>query len=176
MKSEDIQFLKDLQHELLTQDKVSQADPRFWVIRDYRWDIIPDEYAEDYQVYDRDGDCWTLSGFIEYLKDDKDNDELLADVDWSDDNYDIVDRLVDKLNEECGAEDYTIHGVIEQSFIVPNTMFLTIAEAKQHLKLNHYHYTSRAHAYAMTAWRAPKVERLIKLLQMVDFDELLENE
>lgn len=33
MENQDIEFLKELQHEMLTQDKVGQASPRFWVVR-----------------------------------------------------------------------------------------------------------------------------------------------
>lgn len=50
-------------------------------------------------------------------------------------------------------------------------MFLTNREAKEHLKSNHYHYTSKAHTYAMTAWRSPQVEKLIHILQTADFEE-----
>ena len=39
MKKEDVKFLKDLQHEMNTQDTCYQSDPRFWVVmqsvRDY---------------------------------------------------------------------------------------------------------------------------------------------
>ena len=54
---------------------------------------------------------------------------------------------------------------------MPDTMFLTNREAKEHLKSNHYHYTSKAHTYAMTAWRSPQVEKLIHILQTADFEE-----
>ena len=30
---QDIECLKQLQHEMNTQDTVCQADPRFWVVR-----------------------------------------------------------------------------------------------------------------------------------------------
>lgn len=32
MRKEDIEFLKSLQDEMLTQDTVGQASPRFWVV------------------------------------------------------------------------------------------------------------------------------------------------
>jgi hypothetical protein len=51
-------------------------------------------------------------------------------------------------------------------------MFLTKAEAKEHIEANHYHYTKEAHTWAMTAWRAPKVERLLKVLSEFDFRSL----
>lgn len=45
MKQEDKEFLKQLQQEMLTQDHVCQANPRFWVVmqtvRDY-W--VDDDY------------------------------------------------------------------------------------------------------------------------------------
>ncbi|WP_419958275.1 hypothetical protein [Psychrobacillus psychrotolerans] len=70
--------------------------------------------------------------------------------------------------------------VKEESFIRPDSisMFLTKEEAKRHLELNHYHYTSKAHTYAMTAWRAPKVEKLLNILSTFDWDsiEIKENE
>lgn len=54
--------------------------------------------------------------------------------------------------------------------IYPDTMFLTQKEAEEHLRANDYHYSSDAHTYAMTAWRAPDVERLWKILQEVDWE------
>ncbi|WP_308729404.1 hypothetical protein [Bacillus atrophaeus] len=35
--NKDIQFLKELQNELKTQDHDSQAAPHFWSIGDYKW-------------------------------------------------------------------------------------------------------------------------------------------
>ncbi|BEV37653.1 hypothetical protein BSB_07260 [Bacillus stercoris] len=52
----------------------------------------------------------------------------------------------------------------EVHHIYQNIMFLTKVEAKQHIKQNHYHYMKKVHTYAMTAWRVPKVERLLKIL------------
>ena len=174
MKSSEIKFLKELQQELLTQDKLCQADPRFWVIRDYRWDIVPDEYAEQYRIYDSEGDSWTVKQFNEHLNNSCDYDEVLNGFDLSDienaDKHDWYD-IVDALNEEFGTNEFKILGVVENTFIVPDTMFLTNREAKEHLKKNDYHYTSKAHTFAMTAWRSPQVERLIHILQTADFEE-----
>jgi len=51
-------------------------------------------------------------------------------------------------------------------------MFLTKAEAKKHIQLNHYHYSPKAHTYAMTAWRAPTIERLLKILENFEWDKI----
>ena len=69
-------------------------------------------------------------------------------------------------------EDANLISVSEEHFIQPSTMFLTKAEAKQHIELNHYHYSERAHTYAMSAWRAPKVERLLQILETFDWDKI----
>ncbi|KEK23505.1 hypothetical protein [Bacillus gaemokensis] len=37
---------------------------------------------------------------------------------------------------------------------------------------NDYHYTSKAHTYAMMAWRPPKVERLLNILETFDWDAI----
>lgn len=151
MKSEEIKFLKELQHELLTQDKLCQADPRFWVIRDYRWVIIPTDYADEYRVYDNEGTNWTLNQFADYIKDEECYDEILEELDLTDSNeldFDDIENIVESINKYYDSYEYEIQGVNCESFIVPNTMFLTNREAKEHLKSNHYHYTSKAHTYS----------------------------
>lgn len=177
LKQQDIKFLSELQTEMLVQDRVSQADPRFWVIMDYKWVVAPEGFTDDYHVCDCEN-SWTLSAFYDYIKEMIEAEPMYACVERllgekGDDLYDMIEAIVAKLNWKFGREEYHIQGVREVSFIVSNTMFLTIKEAKQHLKDNHYHYTSKAHVYAMTAWRAPQVERLIKLLQTADFDSML---
>lgn len=59
--------------------------------------------------------------------------------------------------------------------VYPNTMFLTEKAAATHLRQNDYHYDATAHTYAMTAWRSPEVEKLIKILQTVDFSNIVSN-
>ena len=70
------------------------------------------------------------------------------------------------------SEDAELVPVREEHFIHPNTMFLTKNEAKLHIKTNRHNYSPRAHTYAMTALRAPKVERLLKILEAFDWDLL----
>jgi len=43
--TEEIQFLIELQREMNTQDHVSQADPRYWVIRDFDTRVRHREHA-----------------------------------------------------------------------------------------------------------------------------------
>lgn len=164
--STDIEFLRDLQLELNTQDDDSQAAPRFWTVGDYQCVECNDGNEERYSVYlPNAGESHEINYFL------LDNEELA---------YEALEAF-----KEIGCEDSAHEWILEyyddgaslhpekkKHFIRENTMFLTKSEAKQHIKSNHYHYTDEAHTYAMTAWRAPKVEKLLKILSEFDFGTL----
>lgn len=175
---EDIQFLKDLQEELLSQEIDCQAAPRYWAIMDYKWIVTAEGHEDRVTLFDSDA-CETidLDEYVEEILDGERKEEFSEDA---------IEELKDK-KEWCSPseiydwieeydDDSRFYPIYEEqvSFIAPNTMFLTKAEAKKHLELNHYHYSSKAHTYAMTAWRAPKVERLIKILETFDWNKIEE--
>lgn len=177
---EEIQFLKNLQHEMNTQDHLSQADPRYWVIRDYDevygdnlnnadGIIIYDSNCSEtvlkveYQLFDLDS---TIEEIIKIL--DEKGYELDADtienIKLAYDN----DSLIESLEE---IEDYEIYVYEYQEVAVDKGMFLTHEAAIEHLERNDHHYSDKAHTYAQTAWRS-KEEKLWNILQTVDFDKL----
>ncbi|MGN4637214.1 hypothetical protein [Bacillus cereus group sp. MYBK34-1] len=178
--NKDIQFLKELQaivkHEG-EHDYDSQAAPRFWVIKDYR--IVPGNENYDSGHEERffnDGDYIVFSDFDdlknfleENFEDEIKKDEYLQNImnDESENFDELWEYVEDNLND---SGYFSTAFVKKEGFIVPDTMFLTKEEAKRHLELNNYHYTSKAHIYAMTAWRAPKVERLLKILKTFDWE------
>jgi hypothetical protein len=171
---EDIQFLKDLQQELITQDSDWQATPRYWSIMDYKTVPSHEDYSDDTMYYYNDGDhveFKTVSDLKDFFKGwDNENGELQSYLDNPDTTFeDFWEFVLNELNDGGHFDEVPVS---EESFIVPNTMFLTKAEAKRHLEKNHYHYTSKAHTYAMTSWRAPKMERLIKILETFDWDQI----
>lgn len=155
-----------------------QSSPRFWVLRDYR--IVPanEEYDDGFtQYFYNDGD------FVEF--DDVDDlREFIEDYfeDWLSDKIFMM-YTFEKSNTTLKdiwqmIEMYDVNGffgscyVKEEVFIVPDTMFLTKEEAKKHIERNRHHYTSKVHTYAMTAWRSPKVERLLDVLMNMDWDKV----
>lgn len=179
---EDIQFLKDLQKQMNYQSEHEydrQASPRFWVIMDYR--VVPanEEYDSGFeQHFHNDGEHTEFKNFSdlklfleEYFEEEIESDEELKELieDENEDFYDLWDYVEENLNDD---NFFTKAFVKEESFIAPDTMFLVKEEAKSHLEKNHYHYSSKAHTYAMTAWRAPKVKRLIEILETFDWDSL----
>ncbi|NUJ16792.1 hypothetical protein FKN04_09320 [Bacillus glycinifermentans] len=170
----DIQFLKELQEELRTQDTDCQAAPRFWALMDYRWRETTEGEHERVSIYSSDeAECYELSEYVEDILDDKYNmyaEEMLEELR---ELYDLDDEseMLEWIAQNVNDETFPIFE-IEESFIVPNTMFLTKKEAKEHIKRNRHHYTKKVHTYAMTAWRAPKVERLMKILETFDWDSI----
>lgn len=174
MKKEDIDFLRELQHELNTQEHDEQASPRFWgIIEDVEYPASEDCYDNAY-IYDN-ADCevrsyeqivdWVddiISDEHPELKDEwnedvKENYELEDLCEWIKDNLDwdvevVYSRNYEKLSEETGC-------------------FLTKKAAKRHLELNHYHYKN-GKTYAMTAWRNPEFERVLNILQTMNVDDI----
>lgn len=177
----DIQFLKDLQAQMKWEDEHdydSQASPRFWVLMDYREVPANEDYDSTHMSYFYSDGDFTEFKSIEDLK------EFLTDYYLEDDETNELEDLLN--NDETGFEElwgfvmgslnecgfFDEVPVKEESFIVPNTMFLTKEEAKSHIQLNQHHYTSKVHTYAMTALRAPKVERLLNILMSFDWDSV----
>ena len=173
----DIQFLKELQSKLNTQEHDYQAHPRFWVIMDYR--IVPanEDYDSGFiQYFHNDGEHTVfktfgdLKGFLEeYYEDDIEKDEELQELLKSEDINELWEYVEDNLNDDGFFSKVFVK---EEAYIKEDTMFLTKEEAKAHLESNYYHYTKKAHTYAMTAWRSPEVEILMNILMKFDWDKV----
>ena len=186
----DLGFLEQLQHELNTQPRLCQADPRFWVICDYEYreaaesdEIVAVELFED-----GEGETMSLEeAVMRAYKDELDFGGEDHAKEWLEDKWLELDEdgavrqqylFTDTFRDVI--EDYAEHNMMQCVFltkqrkIVENTMFLTLREAEYHLETNYYHYSNEAWTCAMTAWRSPDVAQLIKLLHEVDFNELSE--
>lgn len=173
--NEDIQFLKELQNELKTQEDDGQAAPRFWVIMDYKWEITEEGYHDRISLYNPNT-CETET-FDEYIDEIINGDRRYEfDDEQIEELQDIKDYFQDELEDWIKANDNREYYFLyekEVSFIVQDTLFLTKSEAKQHLEKNSHHYSDKAHIFAMTAWRAPKMERLMKILETFDWNSLI---
>ncbi|MEH7760135.1 hypothetical protein V7417_05380 [Bacillus pumilus] len=167
---EAIQFLKELQQELKTQDVDCQAAPRFWVVGDYEWVEANEGNAERYSVYlPNAAESYSVEGYIESAKEDGEfSDEQLKELDECNNDYDEILEWIQKYEDE-GAELFPEKKVHIKKV---STFFITKEEAKKHIKANSHHYTSEAHTYAMTAWRATKVAKLWEILQEFDWESV----
>lgn len=199
LSQDDINFLKDLQHELNTQDTVGQCNPRFWVIKGTE-KIYRVEDADGYELYDTDC-CEVIASnmkeIAEFIKDNEldeicECDGRMREITYEppmfgfgsgtihiitkEDDYDNEETL-ENLNDikEWLEENTNCNYEVISYKIVPkiyeDTMFLTQKDAEDHLRANDYHYSNDAHTYAMTAWRSRRVEKLIKILQETDWNK-----
>lgn len=180
--NEEIQFLKNIQHEMNTQDNVGQADPRYWVIRNYK-KVYGKELnnPDGISIYDPnscntiiqiDYEFFNTDGVIEEILKELEKDEYELSEDEIDNiktAYDM-ESLVERLEE---IESYEFHITEYEEIPEDSGMFLTHEAAIDHLERNHYHYAENAHTYAKTAWRS-KEEKLWEILQTVDFDKLMQ--
>ncbi|SHJ14013.1 hypothetical protein [Clostridium magnum] len=171
---------------MLTQNTVCQADPRFWVVMQTVKDYWVEDDVAGIGIYDAEAAESVFEGELENLVDWlKENFEVIVKCEYDNGFLEIVcedenEYFIDDISEirgfleEYDAGRYSICNYREREEIAQNTMFLTLRECKKHIKANQHHYNKTAHPYAMTAWRSPQVERLYKILQNVNWDELLE--
>ena len=69
MNQKDKEFLKELQHEMNTQDTVCQADPRFWVVMETSREYgVSDDYCDGRVLVLEDCEYETMDELYEFLK------------------------------------------------------------------------------------------------------------
>lgn len=172
----DSHFLNQLQYRMKTQDKNSQAHPRFWVIMDYKYELRPDGHEDKYIVYDnKEEEELSFEYFSEILL-----ERIEDNLGWLYHEYDL--ELIESLLQEEDVEEirnwlkynglgskYDIKGVEHVGYIVPDTLFITKDSAEEHLKRYSRRYSSKAHTYSMTAIGSPEVEQLWNILENTDW-------
>lgn len=75
--------------------------------------------------------------------------------------------------EDCEGDTYKV-GFKNFHRCREGTVFLTKRACKKHIEQNDYHYDN-PHTYALTAWRNPEVEHLLKILKNADWNALKED-
>lgn len=193
LNRDDISFLKNLQTELNTQDTMGNADPRYWVVRQSHMSVVPEDYAENTILCDSsDGQTWnSLDEFMEdFAENAADDYGITAEEKPYDDEHDEKELSTWELTidgesyevsdfddlmlvfEEQLIDRYHICYTAQQSENCSDSLFLTHKDCEDYLRKYHYNHPQDAHAYAMTAVRSPRFERLINILQTIDFTAL----
>lgn len=163
LSKEHAAALAGIQAQLLENEvdcimQSGQAAPVYYGIIDREKYVTAEGHHDLVEYYDTDGCCVLDDDEVarrigEYMELQCDGDRDYAAEHWHEDYCEIEPMYM-----------------AYRAFIVLDRMFLTRAEAEFHLASNYYHYTSWAHTYAMTAWRSPMVDRLLRVLQEADFD------
>ena len=168
ISQEDYDFLKDLQHELQTQDNDGTADPLYWMVEEEETVGVPDGCGDPI-IYVGDGVTMELEEAVksieeDYLEDlDEDNKEEWADV-YKDD----MDDVVRFMNDILGWNEARIVWQKKQNVVSRETgAFITKRACKQYIQNFGYNHTN-PHTYAMCAYRNFELARLLKILKTME--------
>lgn len=171
LSQEDTKFLKELQHKLKTQETDYQASPRFWgVMETKRIYGIDSEYHYTGKVLI----CTDLEEFNFPEDDLVEAKEYLADNEYcTEDNIKHIhtmDELEEYMHDILNLESEWVYYRDEEKVSEETGCFLTKEACKKHIESNHYHY-KKPRTYAMTAWRNPEFERLMRIIENIEFEE-----
>jgi hypothetical protein len=177
LSQEDYEFLKDLQHELLTQENDGNADPVFWgveeTVEECRGDS-GDFGGDPYITYD-DG-AWDVVEAIETIEEefkewpDEYNEDIRKEWESIDKTCaeDICEFIINTLNWD------NVYGVVyseKVQRVTPFTgAFLTKRACKNYIEKYGYNHKD-PHTYAMTAYRNFELAKLISILKELKFEE-----
>lgn len=168
---EQYEFLKELQHELLTQPTDGQADPKFWGIMEEREIGVPDGCG-DARIYMGDGVVATLKEAVAYV------DEWLegcydpeGDVknDWEEIDKGCADDVVEFLKTYIDTQCRIVWVDNRSELSTYTGAFLTKRACKEYIEKYGYNH-SKPHTFGMTAIRNPEYETLVNILKTMKFD------
>jgi len=168
LSQEDFEFLKELQHELNTQDTDGQAEPRYWMVMEKETMATPPGVGQAY-IYLGDGDVRTHEETVQFIKENMQWCDNEAKKKWKSVNKKDFDEVLEYLKEtfNCGEEVWQDERDRISHF---SGAFLTKRECKRHIETNRHHY-DRPCTFAMTAYRNYELERLLKILQTMKMED-----
>ena len=166
VSQEDYEFLKELQHELNTQETDCQADPIYWSVMEKREVLTLSSDGEPRVPFD-DG-AYTLEELIELVKENiEDYDQQIQD-EWKEMDKEDIEEVAcfacDRLEFDNIYYDNIYYVRDEDHISTFSGAFLTKRACQQHIEGNKHHY-DRPRTYANTAYRNYELERLLKILK-----------
>lgn len=132
--------IKQFLQKMVDQDNRATAFPFFYVIRTEVEDSAPLENCDFTRWYIQDSSYGSKAELETSLKEQGYTPEEILEL-----KQEAIEYGIKKRWENRG-------------------MFLTETDAKEHLRLNHYHYSHNAHDYVCHAWRAPELAEFFENL------------
>jgi len=173
ISKEDYEFLKELQHELLTQENDGNADPVFWGVEETVEECRggDGDYGGDPYISFDDGQ-WTVEEAVEEIEEEFKNYPENYDEDvyseWESIDKtsaeDVCEFIINTLNWD------NVYGVVyseKVKRVTPYTgAFLTKKACKEYIQRYGYNHND-PHTYAMTAYRNFELGRLLNILKTI---------
>lgn len=187
----DLNFLNELQHELRTQDTMYTAEPVYWGICYEEYYPTADEYADDIILVDSNEGTALARGVNDIRNYISENYKELYEIYCKQDNIDLNKTNTYELQEftlwmknettQMSVENKELFDNIELlslipvskiTKIMPDLFFLTHKDAVDHLTKYSYNYNKSARPYCMHAERSGSYEKLLNLLQEIDWNKI----
>lgn len=170
---EDIEFIKNLSHEMKTQDNRSTAQPYALVIRNKTRQIRDFDNCDNKGVYWNEGEYDTFEEFIEafreyYLEDadshpaiDLIEEEEIDDVDNLRCYEYPLNRLINEPISTFGYED--VMTADSSNGMYEGNLFLTEKACRKHIEQNSHHFRE-PDTYGIHLTRNPEMEKLYQVI------------
>lgn len=167
ISQEDYDFLKELQHELNTQETDGQADPIYWSVMEKHEVLSRSTFISPRVPFD-DG-AYTYEELLELVKENIDDYDQEVRDEWQNDvDKEDIEEIAKFACERMGYDNIyynSIYYVEDKDRIATfSGAFLTKRACLNHIETNKYHYTE-PRPYANTAYRNYELERLLKILK-----------
>lgn len=175
MKKDDIEFLKDLQHELRTQENDGNASPVYWGVIEESLRIVPDGYGDGLFIVD-EGKKYTIEEFTEIIECDincivDDNDKKYILNQWKEVDKEWICDIVDFYNNVLDGNAEVLEFTKGDELSFNTGAFLTKRACNEYIDKYGYNH-NKPRTFAMTAYRNFELERLLNILTNLDFDDI----
>ncbi|MDD4438319.1 MAG: hypothetical protein PHS04_09825 [Tissierellia bacterium] len=155
------EFLKSLQHELLTQDNRGTKKPYFYNVQEKIEVAVPEGCGDK---------VWVCDG--EYLRNAEDVKKAVFE--WKE--WDLTNE--DDCTKYNQLNDWEIDSILEENYRKGyvsidyrySNCFLTEKACREHIDINRHNLTS-PRTYLDYAFRNTEMENLIKFLEEIKFNE-----
>lgn len=177
----NLDFLNRLKTRLNDAPPNGNAEPRFWVIRDYE-ELVGDPAYHDvlnpHIVTPSTGDAVLLERQLNDIKSDN-FQNIQSDYDYTDTTMIQLKEDFDAIQDDDSAlefiqawmdEDASLEYSFSHPYIVENTLFLSEEEAENYLKHYGYNHSAKAHIYGMTGYRAFEYEKLLNIVKTTEWN------
>ena len=161
LTQEELQQAKELANRLKTQDNRGTRTPVWFLLQDVEERRAFD--SGDFVLYsDSYGETWRGDSEEDIIK--QILEQRRADIEFEDyESEEEIDKKVAELESEI--DDEVSGECYEMNWeYVTKQIFFTEEAAKEHLRLNHYHYSDKVRIYVDHAWRDQEAVLVHKIL------------
>lgn len=172
---EEYAFLKELQHELNTQETDGNADPVFWGVLEDKEDVTAEGYGVPKIVCEES--VYTLKEAVDRIECLLDEDENFTEQrdTWCEVDKGDIDAVADFMENEIGETRAEVIDFVTVPEICRYTgAFLTKRACKKYIENYGYNHNN-PRTYAMTAFRNYELENLLNILKNLNFSDSNEN-